>query len=138
MFTAMALGLACVSILDRAVKPGQRPLPLLAQTAAVAAAFLLIRGTADYRYMGSALVLALSLCRDNRRSQAALLVMWAAVEYLIGGMRVDYFLAASLSAPLVLLYRGGQGRPIKAFFYWIYPGHMALLGLVNLWLRFSF
>ena len=137
VFYTLALGLACVSILDRAVKPGQRPLPLLAQTAAVAAAFLLIRGTADYRYMGSALVLALSLCRDNRRSQAALLVMWAAVEYLIGGMRVDYFLAASLSAPLVLLYRGRQGRPIKAFFYWIYPGHMALLGLVNLWLRFS-
>ena len=137
VFYTLALGLACVSILDRAKKPDRQLLPLLMQTTAVAAAFLLIRGTADYRYLGAALVLALSLCRDNRLSQAALLVMWAAVEYLLGGMRVDYFLAASLAAPLALLYKGRQGRPMKAFFYWIYPGHMALLGLLNLWLRFS-
>ena len=111
-------------------------MPLLAQTAAVAAVLLLIRGTADYRYLGVALVFSLSLCRDNRRSQAVLLVMWAAVEYLIGGMRVDYFLAASLAAVLVLLYKGQQGRPMKAFFYWIYPGHLALMGLLNLCFRF--
>lgn len=136
VFYTLALGLACVSILDRAVKPDRQLLPLLAQTAAVAAVLLLIRGTADYRYLGVALVFSLSLCRDNRRSQAVLLVMWAAVEYLLGGMRVDFFLAASLAAVLVLLYKGQQGRPMKAFFYWIYPGHLALMGLLNLCFRF--
>lgn len=136
VFYTLALGLACVSILDRALKPDRQLLPLLAQTAAVAAAFLLIRGTADYRYLGVALVFSLSLCRDNRHSQAVLMVMWAAVEYLLGGMRVDYFLASSLAAVLTLLYKGKQGRPMKAFFYWIYPGHLALLGLLNLWVRF--
>ena len=132
VFYTLALGLACVSILDRAFKPGAQLLPLLAQTAAVAAVFLLIRGTADYGYLGAALIISLSLCRDKPASQALLLVMWAAVEYLLGGMRVEYFLFASLSAVLALFYKGARGRPVKAFFYWAYPGHMLILGLLNL------
>lgn len=132
VFYTLALGLAMVSILDRAAKPAPQLVPLLAQTAAVAAVFLLIRGTADYRYLGAALIVSLSLCRDRPASQAVLLVMWAAVEYLLGGMRVEYFLFASLAAIPVLLYRGAQGRPMKTFFYWTYPGHLLILGLLNL------
>ena len=135
VFYTLALGLACASILDRASKPGQ-PLPrLLAQTAAVAAAFLLIRGTADYRYLGVALIASLSLCRDRRGAQVLLLLMWAAMEYLLDGMRVDYFVSAALASCLLLLYRGERGRPLKAFFYWAYPIHLLALGLANVWLR---
>lgn len=133
VFYTLALGLACVSVLDRASKPGRQPLPLLWQTAALAAAFLLIRDHADYRYLGVALIVSLSLCRDRRSSQALLIVMWAAVEYLLGGMRLEYFVSASLAAALVLLYRGAYGRPVKRFFYFFYPGHLLVLGLLNLW-----
>ena len=133
VFYTLALGLACVSILDRAMKPDRQLLPLLWQTTALAAAFLLIRGTADYRYLGVALIVSLSLCRDRRSSQALLIVMWAAVEYLIGLMRVDYFVSASLAAGLILLYHGEHGRPLKRLFYWSYPAHLLLLGLLNVW-----
>ncbi len=137
VFYTLALGLACVSILDRALKPGREIKPLLLQTAALTAAFLIIRDTADYRYLGVALILALSLCRDQRSSQALLILMWAAVEYLLGMMRLDYFLFSAAAAALVLFYNGRQGRPLKPFFYWIYPAHLLTQGLLNFWLSLS-
>ncbi len=134
VFYTLALGLACVSILDRALKPRRDIRLLLLQAGALTSAFLIIRGTADYRYLGVALIIALSLCRDRRPSQALLIVMWASVEYLLGLMRLDYFLFGAAAALPVLLYSGRQGRPLKPFFYWIYPVHLLTLGLLNLWL----
>ena len=134
VFYTLSLGLAGVSILDRAMKPGREIRPLLLQAAALAAAFLVVRDTADYRYLGVALILALSLCRDRRSSQALLILMWAAVVYLLGMMRLDYFLFGAAAAPLILFYNGRQGRPLKPFHYWIYPAHLLTLGLLNLWL----
>ena len=136
VFYTLALGLACVSILDRAQKPDRELRPLLLQSAAVAAVFFLIRGTADYRYLGVALIVSLGLTRGRRSSQAILLVMWCAVEYLLAGMPAAYFLSAALSAVLALLYKGRQGPPVKSFFYWAYPCHLLILGLVNIALRF--
>ena len=132
VFYTLALGLACVSILDRALKP-ERELPaLLLQTAAVAACFFLIRGSADYRYLGVALIICFYLGRDQRLSQLLLLGMWAVIEYLVGRVGWPYFLCACVSAVLLYFYNGERGRSLGRFFYWLYPAHLAVLGILRL------
>lgn len=132
VFYTLALGLACVSILDRALKPGRDVKTLALQAAAVAACFLLVRDTADYRYLGAALIICFWAAADQRLSQLLLLVMWAAIEYLLGGMGVVQFLSASAASLLLLCYNGERGQGFKRFFYWFYPAHLAVLGVINL------
>ena len=132
VFYTLALGLACVSILDRAMKP-ERQLPtLLLQTAAVAACFFLIRDTADYRYLGAALIVCFYLTREQRLSQLLMLILWAVIEYLLGGVGLRYFFCACVSAVLLYFYNGERGRSLGRFFYWFYPAHLAVLGLLRL------
>ena len=132
VFYTLALGLACVSILDRAVKPGRDVKALALQAAAVAAVFLLIRDTADYRYLGAALIICFWAAKDQQLSQLLLLVMWAAIEYLLGGAGLVKFLFAVCSAALLFFYSGERGKGFRRFFYWFYPAHLAVLGAVNL------
>lgn len=40
--------------------------------------------------------------------------------------------SALLSLPLLARYNGERGRGGRWFFYWFYPGHLALLGLVKI------
>ena len=132
VFYTLALGLACVGILDRAMKP-ERQLPtLLLQTAAVAACFFLIRDTADYRYLGAALIVCFYLTREQRLSQLLMLILWAVIEYLLGGVGFRYFFCACVSAVLLYFYNGERGRSLGRFFYWLYPAHLAVLGLLRL------
>ena len=132
VFYTLALGLACVSVLDRALKPERDLRTLLLQAAAVAACFLLIRDTADYRYLGAALIVCFWAGKDQRLSQLLLLVMWAAIEYLLGGMQKMYFLCACLSVVPLYFYNGERGKNLKRFFYWFYPAHLAVLGVLSL------
>ena len=132
VFYTLALGLACVSILDRALKPERDLRTLLLQAAAVVACFLLIRDTADYRYLGAALIVCFWAGKDQRLSQLLLLVMWAAIEYLLGGMQRMYFLCACLSVVPLYFYNGERGKNLKRFFYWFYPAQLAVLGVLSL------
>ena len=132
VFYTLALGLACVSILDRALKPERDIRTLLLQAAAVVACFLLIRDTADYRYLGAALIVCFWAGKGQLLSQLLLLVMWAAIEYLLGGSGVVKFLFACLSAALLFFYNGERGKDLRRFFYWFYPAHLAVLGLLSL------
>lgn len=131
VFYTLALGLCCVSVLDRAFSKERKLPALLLQAAAVAACFALIRDTADYRTLGAALIVCFWAARDQKLSQLLLLVMWAAIEYLLGGSGLPSFLAASCSAVLLYFYNGQRGQGFRRFFYWFYPAHLALLGAVH-------
>ena len=132
VFYTLALGLASVSVLDRAIRPERNVRVLAAQAAAILACFLLIRSHADYRYLGAALIVCFWAASDQRVSQILLLVMWAAIEYLLGGAGLVKFLCASLSGALLFFYSGERGKDLRRFFYWFYPAHMAVLGVLNL------
>ena len=78
-----------------------------------------------------ALILSLWLTRGSALSQVAVILLWCAVEYIVGRMPVAYFIAAALAAVPVFLYNGKLGRPLKTAFYFFYPVHLAVLGILT-------
>lgn len=84
-----------------------------------------------YGPVGLLLPLALYWAREWKYGRAAVLGVWAAVQYWDSPL---YMLAALVTVVIVLVYNGqkGSGRLPKNFFYWFYPGHMAVLGIVRM------
>jgi len=62
----------------------------------------------------------------------AVLLLWCYAEYVVYIHNWAYFAAAALAVIPVLLYNGRRGRPVKLFFYMIYPLHLAVLGVLVL------
>ncbi len=133
VFYTHALGLATIAVLDKAQKPEREPVRLLLQVLGLACAFFLIRQHADYGAMGVVLILSLWLTRGSRGLQAAALLFWCVLEYLVpdSPQRVWKFAAAALSVLPVLLYDGRLGPRIKSGFYLVYPLHLAVLGALT-------
>lgn len=133
VFYTLAMSLALIALIDAAMKPERDVLTLLMQALSLFGAFFLIRDHMDYGSMGVALIFSLWLARGSRFSQAAVIVLWSVVEYLVAGKPVSHFLIASLAVAPVLLYKGKQGRPLKMAFYLVYPVHLAILGALNVY-----
>lgn len=75
----------------------------------------------DYGAMGVLLIELLFLFRHDRRYQT------------IGGMVAVYYEPAAFFAyPFILLYHGERGRQMKYLFYWFYPAHLLLFGVLTM------
>ena len=133
VFYTLALGLACVCLLDAALKPERDVVRLLLQALGLFAAFFLIRENADYGAMGVVLIVSLWLTRGSRLSQAAVLLIWCGIKYYKADGDYRYFLCAALSLLPVLLYNGRLGRPMRSAFYLVYPIHLAVLGALTVY-----
>lgn len=135
VFYTLALGLCCISLFDRAARPEGRTKALAFQAAGLLAALALVQDGCDYGYVGFALIFFFWLGRGNRLSQCVLLLLWGAVRYLIDSMQPDKMVFCAAAAVLLYFYNGRRGRPMKKLFYWFYPVHLALLGVLALLLR---
>ena len=87
----------------------------------------------DYRTLGVALIFSIWLARGSRFSQAAVMVLWCVVEYIVAGNPTSHFVIAALSIVPVLLYKGRQGPPLKLAFYAFYPAHLLILGMLTVY-----
>ena len=78
----------------------------------------------DYRFYGVFLIEALYILRFSRLLQC-----------LGGGAYMQY---EKMPTPLafipVFLYNGKRGRQMKYFYYWFYPAHLLILGLITYYL----
>ena len=84
----------------------------------------------DYGYKGLALIFALFVFRDNRVLQAVSLVLWSVCLYPpTGTSRLCLCAGTALSAIPLFLYNGAQGKKTRAFYYF-YPAHLILLGII--------
>lgn len=94
---------------------------------------------ADYGtgLVGIALIVGLSEL-STRRQQALFLVGWSLLYY--GGLVGDLYSAAScmVACIFILLYDPNIPNRFRAkrFFYWYYPTHLLLLGIINVGMRF--
>ena len=132
VFYTLAVSLAGMSVLAMLVnRPASfdRALPCLAAFVICA---LCILPNSDYGWYGFALMMLLWLSRRSKPMQAAVLLLWCYAEYVVRIHSWAYFAAAALAVIPVLLYNGRRGRPVKLFFYMIYPLHLAVLGMLVL------
>ena len=137
VFYTLSLGLCVVAVLDGALSPQRDTVKLLMQALALFGVFFLVRDNADYRTLGVALIVSIWLARGSRFSQAGVILLWCAVEYIVDPHPVSHFIAAALSLVPILLYNGRQGRPLKLAFYAIYPLHLAILGMATVYLTLT-
>lgn len=101
-------------------------------------ALRMLGSNSDYGYFGVFLVLAIYIFRKNKLTQALTLALWGIFFYGIQYDNWPHAWAAAIgSALLILFYNGKKGMDLKYFFYVFYPGHLLLLGMINLLLRFS-
>lgn len=133
VFYTLAIGLALIAALDalRRARGGKGELfrALMLLLAALAAA-LLLQKTADYGWMGLALIAALYLARSRRVYQAGVIVLWCVFEYAV--MQSSWFFAlyAMLAAVPVLLYSGRLGARMRGF-YLVYPVHLGIFYVLS-------
>lgn len=132
VFYTLAVSLAGMSVLAMlANRPAN-----IGQTLACLAAFIIcalcILPHSDYGWYGFALMMLLWMSRRSKPMQAAVLLLWSYAEYAVYIHNLAYFAAAALAVIPVLLYNGRRGRPVKLFFYMIYPLHLAVFGMLVL------
>ena len=132
VFYTLAVSLAGMSVLamlaNRPANIGQ----ILACLAAFIICALCILPHSDYGWYGFALMMLLWMSRRSKPMQAAVLLLWSYAEYAVYIHNWAYFAAAALAVIPVLLYNGRRGRPVKLFFYMIYPLHLAVFGMLVL------
>ena len=133
VFYTLAIGLALIAALDalRRARGDRRELlcALMLLLAALSAA-LLLQKSADYGWMGLALIAALYLARSRRVYQAGVIVLWCVFEYAV--MQSSWFFAlyAMLAAVPVLLYSGRLGPRMRGF-YLVYPVHLGIFYVLS-------
>lgn len=133
VFFTFATALGGLWLMELAERIKQKPLAVMAQCTAALLACCLAEFVVynDYGGYGVFFIIVAYLTRKNRLVQA--LAMLAA-KYLFDWY--NYPVSFLISLALILLYNGKRGeKNLKMFFYWFYPAHIALIGLVN-WLIF--
>lgn len=101
------------------------------------------RVTIDYGFLGVMLPLFAELtvciwercsgvgCKPERAGLLGFSVGLLALSLQIGGIQIF----SLLTIPLLLVYDGTRGeKNLKQFFYWFYPVHLLLIGLVSMWI----
>ena len=133
VFYTLAIGLALIAALDalRRARGGKGELfrALMLLLAALSAA-LLLQKTADYGWMGLALIAALYLARSRRVYQAGVIVLWCVCEYAVMQSSWFFALSAMLAAVPVLLYSGRLGARMRGF-YLVYPVHLGIFYVLS-------
>lgn len=96
---------------------GRATIQILIMVAGLVAASLL---KTDYSYKGVFLIEVLYLMRFSRIYQC-----------LGGAAAISWEIPAPVAFIPVYFYNGKRGISLKYFFYWFYPGHLMLLGIVT-------
>lgn len=74
----------------------------------------------DYRYKGIFLIEVLYFLRSDKNLQA-----------IFGALTISWEATAPLAFIPIWLYNGERGLKLKYLFYWFYPGHLLVLGLIR-------
>lgn len=131
VFYTLAAGMAAMMALEY-LRSEERSWPrALALLAALGIELVFVQRDADYALIGVALIVALYLCRSRRPLQLLVAALWCLAEYHLYWPYLGGALAALLP---IALYNGKLGRKMRSFFYVFYPAHLALLGVVFVFL----
>lgn len=133
VFYTLSFALAAIWVLDSLIYAGAPLWKSLVCGLFLAVAIVLLQPNADYSYMGILLMLGLYVCRKQRLAQLVFAALWCFLEYWGNGPHLMFYFSL-LSLLPILLYNGKKGPSMKLGFYAIYPLHLLVLGLINIFL----
>lgn len=132
---SLAWGLVLLWILDRQLVTGWKQ-------AVIIAFVCLITFPCDWSCIAAMAVVFIGVNRGNFRAQMGWMMLWTIVYGLVYFLFLDRVygilqLCTCLSIPLLTLYNGQRGRwnGMGKAFYWYYPAHLALCGLLRILIR---
>lgn len=130
VFYTLACSLSALCAADMLANRAVRRRDAAAAAVLSALVCAVVLADSDYGYWGLLLIAALYFFRADRALQAVSVVIWGLCLYLpLTGTKVYMLLFTALSVIPMLMYNGQSGRKTKAF-YWVYPVHLFLLGMI--------
>ena len=133
VFYTLSLSLAAMAVLDNIIHSDVPLAKTLVCAVFLVVSIVLIQPNADYGYMGIFLLLALYVFRRWRPAQLAVIGLWCFFEYWGSGPQLMFWFSIISLLP-VLLYNGKKGPAMKLGFYAIYPLHLLVLGVINIFI----
>lgn len=133
VFYTLSLSLAAMAVLDNIIHSDVPLAKTLVCAVFLVVSIVLIQPNADYGYMGIFLLLALYVFRRWRPAQLAVIGLWCFFEYWGSGPQLMFWFSLISLLP-VLLYNGKKGPAMKLGFYAIYPLHLLVLGVINIFI----
>ena len=130
----LACSLAVIWVLDLLRNRKEYSVRSLITAAAVCIAVCaLLIEKIDYDWRGLLLVVMLYLFSGKVKIQALVTALWGVIAYagldISMGMLLGYLAGVSAAAACIFFYSGQQGRKSRAFYY-VYPVHLAVYGVV--------
>lgn len=141
MYT-LALGLAVIFAIETVQRKRYTAGKRICLIAAVVLFWLFYGIRADYGTdaMGLTLILLLYFTRENKRMQAVSVAAWGIYFYGLGFGSVAHALSVCVGAVLILCCSGRRGYNApwaKWLFYWFYPAHLLVIGLLNAAIKYG-
>ena len=138
VFYTLAAAFAVMMCLDYLRSEGRSLLRGFMILAALGLELYLVQQKADYGLWGAALIVGMYLCGDRRWLQLIVAALWCFVEYrwciFDYPDYILYFFGAIAALLPLALYNRKLGPKMRTFFYVFYPAHLALLGIVFVFL----
>lgn len=133
IFYTLSFALAAMAVLDDLADRDKSLVKTVVLGLFLAVAAVLLLPNSDYGYMGLVLMLGLYVFRRWRPAQLAFIGLWCFFEYWGSGPQLMFWFSLISLLP-VLLYNGKKGPAMKLAFYAVYPLHLLVLGVINIFL----
>lgn len=128
IYFTLALGLITISLLERfKYKYDIKSLFCSVAIIAVFAVAAQLIGS-DYRWKGILFIVMFYYCHDIEK--------WK--RNIIGIITFSYEITAPLAFIPIQLYNGERGRQNKYLFYFLYPVHLLIFGIIRFWIKRHF
>ncbi|MCL2240553.1 MAG: conjugal transfer protein TraX [Defluviitaleaceae bacterium] len=124
IFFTLFLGVACCAAYKKiATLSANKILPLLPAIPLIYLGDVL---RVDFGMVGVAVVFALFMAKEPIAKLAIIL----AAMYVLYWPHAWFFFGSVAALPILYFYNGKRGYEMKMAFYWFYPAHFALLGVM--------
>lgn len=96
-----------------------------------------IASRADYGIAGVALIVGLYIAREKKQRIILTVCLWGVIFY--GVIHENWYnvMFTCVAGGLLCLYNGEKGMSVKYLFYFFYPVHLGILGIINILIRLN-
>ena len=89
----------------------------------------------DYGAFGIILILTFHILYDKKIPLFIIYTLLVIAKYIISTYYYMFILFSIIPLICIFLYNGKKGRSLKYFFYFFYPVHLLILGIINNYIK---